>query len=131
MGGVAAEQGEHPHVGRNGRIHPQVLQKLQPLGQAVHFLVAGHGVAGHMDRRSPAAAERHGRAELLWGEIPREGAHTKFQTRQIDRVGPVGQAHMQPFHIPRRGEQFHRQSDTSCVHTKQRGSGLQRAGKPV
>jgi len=105
-GGVLFQQGEHPHVGQDGGVHPCRLEELQPLRQAGRLVVAGHGVAGDVDGHSPAVAQLHGLPELLGGEVAREGAHTEIGARQIDGVGPVGQGHAQALHVPGRGEQF-------------------------
>ena len=105
--GIALQQGEHPHVGQDDGVHPQVLEVFHPFRQTADLVVAGHGVARHMDGHAPPVAERHRLAQLVRGEVSGKGAHAEVQSGQIDRVGPVGQGHAQPLHIPRGGEEFH------------------------
>ena len=106
MGGVLPGQGEHPHVGQNHRVHPQAVQVLQPLRQAGCLLVPGHGVAGDVDPDALAVTQLHGGLQLLRAKIARKGAHAEGGAGQIDRVGPVSQGHLQPLHIPRRGQKL-------------------------
>ena len=106
VGGVPLCQGQHPHIGQNHRVHPQLLQVLQPLRQAGRLPVPGHGVAGDVDAHPVGAAQRHGLFQLPGGEIAGKGAHPEGISRQIDGVRPIGHRHLQPLHVARRGKQF-------------------------
>ena len=105
-GSVALGQGQHAHVGQNDRRHPRLLQQLQPLGQAGHLVVAGHGVARHVQVHASLPAELRRPAQLLRGKVPRKGAHAKRVARQVHGVGPVGQRHLQAFPVPGGGQEF-------------------------
>ena len=106
MGGVLFRQGQDPHVSQNDGIHPQLLQVLQPLGQTAGLPVPGHGVAGGVDPDPVGPAQRQGGFQLLGGEIAGKGPHPEGVPRQIDGVGTVGHRHLQPLHVPRRGQEF-------------------------
>ena len=106
VGGVALGQSQGTHIGQDDGIHSHAVQILQPLREPGHLLIAGHGVAGHMDPHSLAVAQFHGGFQLFGGKIARKGAHTKHGTRQIDRVRSVGQSHLKPLHSSCRSQQF-------------------------
>ena len=104
--GIPLGQGQHPHISQDHGGDAAVLQPRQPLGQPVHLLVSGHGVAGHVEGHPPAAAQVRRPAELLRGKVSREGAHAEGVPRQIDCVRPIGHGHLQPLPVPRGGQQF-------------------------
>ena len=106
VGGVADGQGQHAHVGQDHRVHPGLVQVLQPLGQLGDFFIAGHGVAGHVDPHPLGVAQVHGGFQLLRAEVSGEGTHAEGISRQIDGVGPVGQGHAQALHVPGRGQKL-------------------------
>ena len=103
-GGIAFGQGQHPHVGQDDGGDAALLQKGQPLGQAGHLVVAGHGVARNVQVHPLRPAKLGSFGQLFPGEVPRKGAHAKGVPRQIDRIRPIGQSHLQPLPVPCRGQ---------------------------
>ena len=106
VGGVASRQLKGPQVRQDHRVHPGGLQTLQMGGEAVHFLIPGHGVDGAVDPDAMGVGEGHCLRQALGGEVPREGPHAEVRSRQIHRVRPVEHRHAQALQVPRRGQQL-------------------------
>ena len=100
FGGVFARQHESTQIGNDQRVHPRVLELFQISGELGNFLVAGHGVDGHMDFHTMAVGVFHSFWHLLRGEVTGKGTHSKIRAGQIHRVRTVKHGHFQPFHIP-------------------------------
>ncbi|MPN15487.1 hypothetical protein SDC9_162821 [bioreactor metagenome] len=105
-GRVTLGQLECARIGHDDGIHPQLVQKGKPFGQTVDFLVAGHGVAGDVKGDAGLPAQNRRLTQLLGGEIARPGAHAEHGAAEIHRVRSVGEGHLQPLRITRRGQQL-------------------------
>ena len=100
VGGVAVGQAQHVHACTGDGVHTDGLQKLQVLGQTGDLIVAGQGVAGHVDPRPLVVGQLHGLGHLIPVEVAGKGPHAEGVARQIHGVSPVGQGHGQSFHVP-------------------------------
>ena len=106
MGGVGGGQSQGAHIGQDDGVHPQAVQIFQPLRQAGHLIVSGHGVAGNMDPDAPAVAELHRLLQCFRRKVAGKGAHAESSTGQIDRVCPIGGGHLKALHVAGRSQQF-------------------------
>ena len=99
LGGIFACQHKRTHICHNQGIHACILQPFQISGKMHDFLVAGHGVDGHMYLYTVAVGKFHSLGHLLRGKVTGEGAHTKVSTCQVNGIRTVKHGHFQPFHI--------------------------------
>ena len=80
FGGVLPRQGKGAQIRHNQGIHPGVLELLQIPGKVGNLLIAGHGVHRHVGFHPMGVGKSHRPGQLLRGEIPRKGAHSKVGT---------------------------------------------------
>ena len=114
--GIFPGQGECAQVGHDQGVHPGVVQLLQIFRQPDDFVISWHGVHGDVTLDTMVMGVPHRLGQLLGGEIPREGAHSKACSGEIYRVCAVGYGHFQPLHVPGRAEQFQlSHSPSDCV----------------
>ena len=114
--GIFPGEGERTQVGHDQGVHPGVVQLFQIFRQPDDFIVSRHGVHGDVTPDTMVMGVPHRLGQLLGGEIPREGAHSKACSGEIYRVCAVGYGHFQPLHVPGGAEQFQlSHSPSDCV----------------
>ena len=96
---MALHQLHHAEIRRDKRIHPGVLRLLQKAGDTIDFFIGRQGVAGQIDPLPPAVRKLHRPAQLLHRKICRSGAHSKFLSRQIDRIRAESKRCFQTFRV--------------------------------
>ena len=106
MGGMALAQAQHVHAGGDDRVRSDGVQILQVLRQPGDLIVAGQGVAGHMDPDPSGVGQLHRPGQAGTVEIAGEGPHAEGAARQVHRIRPIGQGHLQPLHVPGGSQQL-------------------------
>ena len=85
-------------------IHSGIVQQFQMLRQPDNLIISGHGIDSAVHTDIVSVCVFHCAPQFIRRKISGKRSHAKVRSGQINCICSVEHCHLQPFHIPCRGQ---------------------------